>query len=296
MTNYILYMVYGSIDVFHECKFSLLRLLSVYEKSKISPPEIIIYTDKPDQFSSFGDRLVLHIREIRPSQIRQWRGEIDFIFRPKIEMLLDCVSHYTGKLLYTDSDTYCLQPLEPLFDLLSDSSVILHKCEGSIGNPYNLHIKKWKGFLRRQTKSGLSAALKMSMWNAGTIGFTPVQAPLLQEVLSTTDEVHRKFPKHTVEQFAFCYTFQKHHLQLEEAEPFLFHYWNLKEFRVMLKHFFQKYEGAPLSVLMEKSALILPENIVPDKVAYGQIPSLNRRIKRWLKKDWKIDPYLQLLD
>jgi hypothetical protein len=289
-------MVYGSVDVFHECKFSLLRLLTVYEKSKISPPEIIIYTDKPDQFPSFGDRLVLHIREIRPSQIRQWRGKIDFIFRPKIEMLLDCVSHYTGKLLYTDSDTYCLQPLEPLFDLLSDSSVILHKCEGSIGNPYNLHIKKWKGFLRRQTKSGLSAALKMSMWNAGTIGFTPVQAPLLQEVLSTTDEVHRKFPKHTVEQFAFCYTFQKHHLQLEEAEPFLFHYWNLKEFRVVLKHFFQKYEGAPLSVLMEKSALILPENIVPDKVAYGQIPSLNRRIKRWLKKDWKIDPYLQLLD
>ena len=289
-------MVYGSIDVFHECKFSLLRLLAVYEKSVISPPEIIIYTDKPDQFSSFGDKLVLHIREIRPSQIRQWRGDIDFIFRPKIEMLLDCVTHYTGKLLYTDSDTYCLQPLEPLFDLLSDSSVILHKYEGPIGNPSNLHTKKWKNFLQGQTRSGLSTALKMNMWNAGTIGLMPAQARLLQEVLTTTDEVHRKFPKHTVEQFAFCYTFQKHHLHLEEAAPFLFHYWNLKEFRVVLQRFFQKYEGLSLSGLMEKSVLILPENIVPDKVTYGKIPSLNRRIKRLLKKEWKIDPYLQLLD
>ena len=289
-------MVYGRIDVFHECQFSLLRLLSIYEKNNIPPPEIIIYTDNPGQFLPFRGRLVLHILEISMSQIQEWRGSIDFIFRPKIEMLLDCAPRYTGKLLYTDSDTYCLQPLEPLFDLLSDSSVILHKCEGSIGQPSNLHTKKWKGFLRGQTKSGLSAALKMSMWNAGTIGFTPVQAPLLQEVLATTDEVHRKFPKHTVEQFAFCYTFQKHHLHLEEAAPFLFHYWNLKEFRVVLKRFFQKYDGAPLSVLMEKSALILPENIVPDKVAYGELPSLNRRIKRWLKKDWKIDPYLRLLD
>ena len=289
-------MVYGRIDVFHECTFSLLRLLTVYEKSRVPPPEIIIYTDKPDQFSLFRDRLVLHIREITMSQVQEWRGSIDFIFRPKIEMLLDCVSHYTGNLLYTDSDTYCLQPLEPLFDLLSDTSVILHKCEGSIGRPSNLHIKKWRSFLRGQTKSGLSAALEMNMWNAGTIGFTPGKAPLLQEVLTTTDEVHRKFPKHTVEQFAFCYTFQKHHLHLEGAEPFLFHYWNLKEFRVVLQCFFKKYEGAPLSVLIEKSALILPENIVPDKVAYGKMPSLNRRIRRWLKKDWKIDPYLQMLD
>src|SRR5258708_3989981 len=296
MTNYILFRVYVRIDVFHECKFSVFRLLAVSEKNETPPPEIIIYTDQPEPFFPFRDRLVLHIREITTSQVQQWRGSIDFVFRPKIEMLLDCLSHYTGKLLYTDSDTYCLQPLEPLFDLLSDTSVILHKCEGSIGRPSNLHIKKWRAFLRGQTKSGLSAALEMNMWNAGTIGFTPVQAPLLQKVLATTDEVHRKFPKHTVEQFAFCYTFQKHHLHLEGAELFLFHYWNLKEFRVVLQSFFQKYEGAPLSVLMEKSALVLPENIVPDKVTYGKIPSLNRRIKRWVKKDWKIDPYLLLLD
>ena len=289
-------MVYGRIDVFHECKFSLLRLLTIYDKSKVSPPEIIIYTDQPHQFSSFRARLVLHIREISLSQIQEWRGSIDFIFRPKIEMLVDCASRYTGKLLYTDSDTYCLQPLEPLFDLLTDTSVILHKCEGSIGQPSNLHIKKWRSFLRGQTKNGLSAALKMNMWNAGTIGFTPLQASLLPEVLATTDEVHRRFPKHTVEQFAFCYTFQQHHLHLEEAAPFLFHYWNLKEFRVVLHRFFQKYEGEPLSVLLDKSALILPENIVPDKLAYGQIPSFKRRIKRWLKQDWTIEPYLQLLD
>ena len=289
-------MVYGRKDVFHECKFALLRLLAVYEKSEAAAPEIILYTDKPGEFAIFQDRLKLHIREITMPQIKKWRGAIDFIFRPKIEMLLDCVEQYTGKLLYADCDTYCLQPLDGLYDLLSDTSVILHKCEGPIGRPANLHIKKWRAFLRRQPKTGLGSALEMNMWNAGTIGFTPVCAPLLQDVLNTTDEVHGKFPKHTAEQFAFCYTFQKNKLHIDAAEPFLFHYWNLKEFRVVLQHFFQKYEGASLSILMENSVRILPENIVPDKVAYGKIPSLNRRIKRWLKKDWKIDPYLRLLD
>ena len=292
----MLYMVYGRTDVYHECKFSLLRLLAVYENSDTRPPEIIIYTDNPDEFSLFRDKLVLHLREITAAQIQAWRGDIDFIFRPKIEMLLDCIRHYSGRVLYKDSDTYCLQTLEPLFDLLSDNNVVLHKCEGSIGRPSNLHIKKWRSFLRRQKKNGLSAAVGMKMWNAGTIGFTSANAPLLQEVLRTTDEVHPKFPKHTVEQFAFCYTFQKHHLHIEAAEPFLFHYWNLKEFRIVLQHFFQKYEGAPLAVLMERSALILPENILPDKLAYGEISSLKRRFRRWLRKDWKIGPYLQWLD
>lgn len=289
-------MVYGRKDIFHECKFALLRLLTVYENSKAAPPEIIIYTDQPGEFVLFQDRLVLHIREITLPQIKKWRGDIDFIFRPKIEMLLDCVDHYTGKLLYVDSDTYCLQPLDGLYELLSDTSVILHKCEGSIGRPANLHIKKWRAFLRSQLKTGIGAALEMDMWNAGAIGFTPIHAPLLQDVLKTTDEVHRLFPKHTVEQFAFCYTFQKNKLHIDAAEPFLFHYWNLKEFRVLLQRFFQQYEGAPLATLMEKSALILPENILPDKLAYGKISSLNRRIKRWLKKDWRIDAYLRLLD
>lgn len=289
-------MVYGRKDIFHECKFALLRLLTVCEKSSTPAPEIIIYTDNPGEFALFRDRLTIHIREITADRVKKWRGEIDFIFRPKIEMLLDCVDHYNGKLLYVDSDTYCLQPLDALYDLLSDASVILHKCEGSIDRPPNLHLKKWRAFLRRQPKAGLASALEMNMWNAGTIGFTPVQTPLLQDVLKITDEVHRKFPKHTVEQFAFCYTFQKNKLHIDAAEPFLFHYWNLKEFRVVLQRFFEKYEGASLSVLMANSARILPENIVPDKVAYERTSSLNRRVKRWLKKDWKIEPYLRLLD
>lgn len=293
MTN-ILYMVYGRADVFHECKFSLLRLLAIHEG--IRPPEVIIYTDRPDEFLPFRDKLILHIREISALQVQEWRGSIDFIFRPKIEMLLDCVTHFNGRLLYVDTDTYCLQPLTPLLDGLTDNNVILHKCEGSIGRPSNLHIKKWRSFLRRQAHNGLSGALGMNMWNAGTIGFTQANAPLLREVLQTTDEVHRKFPRHTVEQFAFCYIFQKHHLHVEAAEPYLFHYWYLKEFREVLQHFFKKYAEAPLDVLIEKSALILPEHILPDKIAYGKTSSFRRKIRRWLKKDWTIDPYLEWLD
>lgn len=294
MTKYLFFIAYGRSDIFHECKYALLRLIAVYAVQKTPPPEIIVYTDNPGEFSLFRDRLTIHIHEITAEQVRAWRGEIDFVFRPKIEMLLDCVGRFSGKLLYLDCDTYCLQSLDGLFNTLTDTGVVMHTCEGPIGRLTNIHIRKWRAFLKRTR--GLSDALRMDMWNAGTIGFTPINAPLLHEVLTTTDEIHRKFPRHTVEQFAFGYTFQKHDLHITAAAPYLFHYWNLKEFRVILERFFEKYAGASLSLLLEKSALILPEIIHPDKMAYERISSLKRRFMKWRGKDWKIQPYLGLLE
>ena len=294
MTKYLFFIAYGRSDIFHECKYALLRLIAVYDALQIAPPEIIVYTDRPGEFLLFQDRLTLHIREITMDQVREWRGSIDFVFRPKIEMLLDVTARFSGKLLYLDCDTYCLQSLEGLFDALTDEQVVMHTCEGPIGSLTNIHIKKWRTFLRRTP--GFTDALGMDMWNAGTIGFTPRHAPLLHEVLRATDDLHPRFPRHTVEQFAFGYVFQKHGLRITEAAPYLFHYWNLKEYRVILERFFEKYASAPLPLLLEKSALILPEIIHPDKMAYERISSLRRRFMKWRGKDWTIQPYLRLLD
>jgi hypothetical protein len=294
MTKYLFFIAYGKQDIFNECKYALLRLIAVYDSLQLAPPEVIVYTDTPGEFALFQDRLTLHLHPITAEQVRAWRGDIDFVFRPKIEMLLHVTSRYSGKLLYLDCDTYCLQPLDGLFDALTGSGVVMHNCEGSIGALTNVHIKKWRAFLKRQP--GMSDALTMDMWNAGTIGFDTAFAPLLHEVLSLTDELHPKFRRHTVEQFAFGYTFQKHGLRIRSAEAYLFHYWNLKEYRVVLDHFFTKYATASLPLLLEKSVLILPEIIHPDKMAYERISSLKRRFMKWRGKDWKIQPYLRLLD
>lgn len=294
MTKYLFFIVYGKRDIFHECKYALLRLIAVYDALHIAPPEVIIYTDTPGEFVLFQDHLTLHIHTITLEQVQAWRGDIDFVFRPKIEMLLDVTRRYSGKLLYLDCDTYCLQSVDGLFDMLSGNGVVMHTCEGSIGSLTNVHIKKWRAFLKRMP--GMVDALTMDMWNAGTIGFDTSYAPLLDEVLTLTDTLHPQFRRHTVEQFAFGYTFQKHGLHIHAAEPYLFHYWNLKEYRVILERFFTQYADAPLPVLLAKSALILPEIIHPDKMAYERISSLKRRFMKWRGKDWKIQPYLRLLD
>jgi hypothetical protein len=140
----------------------------------------------------------------------------------------------------------------------------------------------------------LPDALEMDMWNAGTIGFSREHAPLLQEVLGLTDGLYPRFPRHTVEQFAFGYTYQWHGLHIHAAAPYLFHYWNLKEFRVILERFFEKYTTLPS--MLESSTLILPEIIHPDKMAYERISSFKRRMMKWRGRDWTIEPYLSLMD
>ncbi|HTJ10674.1 MAG TPA: hypothetical protein VL547_01555 [Dinghuibacter sp.] len=290
MTKYLFFIAYGKADIFRECKYALLRLIAVYEAAGKTPPEIILYTDRPEEFSFVQDRLTLHTRKTGMDQIQIWRGKYDFVFRPKIEMLREVTRTFEGKLLYVDCDTYCLQTLDGLFDTLSDKAVVMHNCEGSIGEAGNIHLKKWRSFLKKQ----LPDALEMDMWNAGTIGFSPMHAPLLKEVLGLTDGLYPRFPRHTVEQFAFGYTFQWHGLRIHAAAPYLFHYWNLKEFRVVLERFFEKYTTP--DEMLSNSARILPEIIHPDKMAYERISSFRRRIMKLRGRDWKIAPYLSLMD
>ncbi|WP_218673736.1 hypothetical protein, partial [Candidatus Entotheonella palauensis] len=80
MKNYLVYQAYGSIDILHECLYSILSFYRTNPKSDVS---IIVYTDAKPYLQSYLEQNVTY-REINQNQIASWRGKISFVHRVKI--------------------------------------------------------------------------------------------------------------------------------------------------------------------------------------------------------------------
>lgn len=290
MKHFVLFQAYGSTEILDECKFALMQLLQQYGIDTIS---VVIYTDNPlyftDELAAFPNFIT---ETVSAAQIKEWRGEINFVHRVKIKVLQHFLNKYKGSVLYCDSDTYCLQSPATMFANIDKGAFLMHTNEGYILPTGNSVIKKWHRFLtinniqiNNKTVANIES---ISMWNAGVIGLSSQYESLLAEVLTITDSIYPLFPKHTVEQFAFSYVFQNA-CTILPADKYIFHYWNLKEYRIFLKDFYFKYGKMPISKQSEKIKAYLAEPILKEKMLYKKMFFL----KRLLSPKWDINNYIK---
>lgn len=290
MNAYIVFQSYGAPELLDECKFALLRLHRILGDEI---PPVIVYTDQPQEFEPFANLLPLTTCELNAELINTWKGSHKFVHRVKIEVIKDCLTARHGKLLYMDSDTCVTGSLSGLLEHIDADNVLFHLIEGKIQDAGNLHFRKWKQFILNNDalKNQSPDPLTIEMWNAGVIGLQSSHLPLLDEVLKLTDELYPLFPRHTVEQFAFCYIFQKHGIHISKASHIVFHYWNLKEFRSLLHRFFTRQAEKPLSELAVLTDAILPQPIVNDKMRFQQLPFFKKLLQKAKGSTWSIDRY-----
>ncbi|MDQ3073198.1 MAG: hypothetical protein M3Q97_08065 [Bacteroidota bacterium] len=278
--NYVLYQAYGKEEIAHEALFSILSVMRL-EDPDISGFKIIIYTDLKALFQQY----LLHYsfieyREINQSEIREWRGKIDFVHRVKVKILQDFFSmHPDANLIYLDSDTYMLQPLSPLFREVSKGQLLMHICEGRIESQHNPIFRKIFSFIKRnkfdiESISGLKIPLSTEMWNAGVIGMNSTAVHILDSVLQLTDALYSKYPKHVMEQLAFSYFFQQK-MPIKATGEVVFHYWYFKTFREHISTFLRKNEGKSA-----KELALLSASIAPDKMP---IHKAEKKRKWWQK-------------
>lgn len=290
--RYILYQAYGNEGILLECKFSLMQLLKCNDPDSFC---VILYTDNPDFFKPVLQHFVHHeIALLTPALIKQWRGDINFVHRIKIEMLLDFFSRHTGSVIYLDTDTYCNASLAPLFDAIEKGSIFMHTCEGKLGDKTNIGFRRWIRFLNsnRIMYKGerITGAGSIQMWNAGVLGFSDQYLPVLKDVLQLTETIYPVFPKHTVEQFAFSFVFKKMN-NLQAAEDIIYHYWDLKEYRDLLQNFFERNQQLPLEEQTNKLQHLLPEKIFGEKMNHKKMLFF----RKWFKPTWSIEPYKEQL-
>jgi hypothetical protein len=258
-TRYLVFQAYGHEAVLRECAFALLSFLHQHPQG-IPGLEILIYTDKPEFFKDYEAALPLQYRRISSDEIRRWRGDIDFVHRVKIEVLLDAVRTHAGAFLYADTDIVFLQSVERIFEGIEAGRRYMHVQEYRLRDEVNPVGVKFRKFLSKQGPLEWAGrretiSLDTAMWNAGVLGFSDADKALLEEVLAFTDAVYPLFHKHIVEQFAFSLTFARAGQVYATCREIL-HYWSLKEMRDYLASFFLHFQERSVPELARLSQLI----------------------------------------
>lgn len=267
MGNFVVLQAYGSVDILNEAIVSVTSLFKV--TNFISRPQIFIYTDSVLYLSSFLPSSVQYIHT-PAEQWEKWKGEKGFVHRAKIEMLRHFSNEHDGNVLYLDTDTYFLSDPTSLFDAIEQNFFLMHTDEGKIKGSKNKVFKKLERFLKKYKFKRNAILPTTHMWNAGVLGFQTRDKPVLEKVLTLADDLYGAYPKHVMEQLAFSVYFQeKTRLTCDDK---IFHYWNFKEYREVIRDFFQNNKGRPFQSWRDKLDEIRPDVLIKSKKDFIQIP------------------------
>ncbi|HTB52804.1 MAG TPA: hypothetical protein VK718_08510 [Ferruginibacter sp.] len=296
MQNYILYVAYGSINNINECRYALLKYLDTHLSDTASTTCIVIYTDQPQFFEPYTSLYkYITIKEVTLAQIKEWRGSNDFVFRTKIKIIQDFFCSQTGNLLYCDTDTFITQSLQPIFAQIENGQFYMHQYEGIVGDPSNAYFKKWDKFLSKNpieyNGKKLQYSNQIQMWNAGVLGLNSKNSDLLEDVLQLTDTIYEKFPKHIAEQFAFGYCMQQRGT-IRSTTDAIVHYWDLKEFRIVLAQFFNQYADVKITELIKKANQLDIISMQKEKDSFKNLHWLKKIKNKFNHRQFDIKKYL----
>lgn len=292
--NYLVYQCYGSTDILNECCYSILSLLK--QGLDLKKIQIVIYTDNKEYFSFLPSEHISFV-EMSKETIADYKGPYAFVHRLKIKVLQDCITRFEGKILYADSDIYFLDSIETLFDKIDTSNFLMCNNEGPIDLPGNRVFEKFSKFISENTsylkENNIPIPANVTMWNAGIIGFVSPNKELVNKVLHTNDVIFEKFKSHVVEQLSFCYQLQMHGT-VHKSTDYVFHYWNLKEFRTVLAEFFNHH--LPISTVKEMIQdvdSIRPDVLIQPKLEYESLSFIKKNLRKLKGKQnrWKFPAY-----
>lgn len=278
----ILYQAYGSDDIKNELLFSLASLLPFASENQYL---IKIYTDDEGYFNRpFLEELRIQFEPLDQNRIAEWKGEDQFVHRLKIKLIQDFIEKGGTEGLYLDTDTIFTQAPDPLFEGIHQGNFWMHESEGTLFPSKVRLFQKIARFVKNNPDNltGLpyaSEILKMKMYNAGLIGFDYRLGNEIDKVLQLNDGLYELYPKHIMEQLAFSLILAKT-FDLKEAKAFVFHYWNLKEIRPLLKTFFEKFGHADAQTVVQKSTTINPQQLLIDKLKF--LARKRNRLKKLL--------------
>lgn len=185
--------------------------------------------------------------------------------------------------------------ISDIYKNIANGKLYMHQNEGVIGDEENTIMRKVNRFFQANALAGKinvssETISNLSMYNAGVLGFNSNQKHILSNALVFTDQVYSVFPKHIIEQLAFSLYMQASG-PIYEAREEIFHYWNFKEFRMVLKSFFERYNHTPFELLIERIGRIDPKQLIKPKLEYEKTRDIRRVYKKLMKGKWQLPAY-----
>ncbi len=206
MKKIILYIVYGDDQTFYKsAKFSILNLLNFIDNADI---DIVVLSENIKEFKDFPVTTI----EITKQKLNDWSFDGKYHFRIKnlgLQYILKTLGlSKNDKILFFDTDVYFKKSPLVLFDLISDTQIVMYKNEGCIHKKKRFDYYKscLKGKLIQYKKDGSYTLNSNSeMWGSAIIGILALEYHLIQDA----DYLMLQFLKemdvdkaHTIEQFS----------------------------------------------------------------------------------------------
>jgi hypothetical protein len=203
MRQIILYIVYGDDQIYYDgAKFSLLTYK--YWTSKEVKPEIVVLTEKPEEFQGYEVNILRMSDEMK----NEWSLNGRYHFRIKnrgMAFVMDELNlQEQDKILFFDTDTYFHKSPLPLFDLIQPNQALFYLNEGLIykRKRFNVYIKHLEGKRIKIDESYYELSKSSSLWGSLMVGIMPNMRPSLD----WADKLMIKFfvlvPSHTIEPFS----------------------------------------------------------------------------------------------
>ena len=220
MRKVILYIVYGADQGYYDgAKFSLLTFKHWSKEEKI---EIVVLTEKPQEFSNYQVK-VISIPNVKKNE---WSLNGKYHFRIKNRGLAYVMDELKldekDKILFFDTDTYFHKSPLPLFDLIQPNQALFYQNEGLIykRKRFDVYVKHLEGKRIEIDNEFYELSKKSALWGSLMVGIMPNMRPSLD----WADKLMLKFfdivPAHTIEPFSLSETLLRKY-KLVEGKNFV---------------------------------------------------------------------------
>jgi len=203
MRQIILYIVYGNDQIYYDgAKFSLLTYK--YWLSKGTKPEIVVLTEKPEEFLGYE----VNILRMSSKMKNEWSINGQYHFRIKnrgMAFVMDELNlQEQDKILFFDTDTYFHKSPLPLFDLIQPNQALFYLNEGLIykRKRFNVYIKSLEGKRIKIDESYYELSKNSSLWGSLMVGIMPNMRPSLDWADKLMIKFFELVPSHTIEPFS----------------------------------------------------------------------------------------------
>lgn len=249
----IIYLALKKDIYIRETVYSILSLVNQQQFNKGKLRIIIMSNYAKNLFNPVLSFKNVEYIELPDKIITDWLNT-DYIYIVKIKALRYYFQMYHDKVLFIDSDTIFLSPLDSLFESISDKKFIMDfpcvkNYKDIINSDKEYQLKDDKiyskserqffcymdshGYLDPEKKYPLNLTVKPS--NSGVIGMTYENRYLLDEVEELTNVIWDQHKYISAEEYAFSYIFSNNG-EIEYANKNVFHYWRYKVARLLVAH------------------------------------------------------------
>jgi len=245
MRKILLYIVFGDNKGYYDgAKFSLLTFMNWVLTE--DPIEIVILTEKPDEFESYP----VKVFPISEDQKNEWSLDGKYNFRIKnrgmayIMDQLELIEH--DKILFLDTDTYFHKSPLLLFDLIKPNQALFYLNEGLIYNRkrFQVYIDHLEGKLIQIDDDEYELSKESAMWGSLMVGIMPN----MRHSLDWADKLMQVFidmvPAHTIEPFSLAESLLRKY-KMTEGKKYvsLYSTSRKKEYAIpLISEFLNKYQ------------------------------------------------------